>query len=244
MYICNKYATMLRLLIKSMIFGLFVAGICFSSCKHETLAPSDVGYKYFPTNIGHWAAYNVDLTVWDDFYPVDSPQHIQTFIFDIKEIIESDFYDNENRLTQRIECYKKINDTTNWFLKDVWVSNLMPSTAEKVEENIRYVKLVFPIMENMTWNGNAFNTLGSQDYKYDNVFEPYTVNGVTFDSTVTVIQDIDTNIAIYEKIQFEVYAKNVGLIYRKFRDVEKNPYYPDSTVSGTDFTYRIKTFGN
>jgi len=221
------------------IFLLSIAGIIYFSCKHESLDPIDVGYKYYPSNVGHWVMYEVDSTYYDGF-----THTVRKYHFKINEKIESTFLDNQNRPTQRIERYKKATDTTNWFLKDVWASNLTSTTAEKVEENVRYVKLVFPIIGGQTWNGNALNDLGSQDYEYDNVFEPYSINGFSFDSTVTVIQNKDTNL-IHVSDMVEIYAKNVGLIYKKYKDVNKeaDPLH-DSITSGVDYTYRIISFGN
>ncbi len=221
------------------IFLLCIAGFCLFSCKHETIAPNDVGYGYFPSNTGHWVLYEVDSTYYDGFTHTINKYH-----FKINEKNESTYLDNQNRPTQRIERYKKTTDTTDWFLKDVWAANLTPSTAEKVEENTRYVKLVFPIFDEQIWNGNALNILGAHDYKYNNVFKPYTVNGVTFDSTITVIQDIDSN-NVWVKNKVEVFAKNIGLIYKRFKDVNKFPNLQhDSITSGIDYTYRIITYGN
>jgi hypothetical protein len=216
-----------------------LAGILFYSCKHETIDPVDVGYGYYPSNIGHWVLYDVDSIYYDGF-----THTVNKYKFKINEKVESTFYDNQNRLTQRLERYKQSTDSTNWFLKDVWVSNLTSTSAEKVEENVRFIKLVFPVNSSQIWNGNALNSQGEMDYEYDNIFQPFTVNGVTYDSTVTVIQNIDSNL-IYVKYMVEVYAKNIGLIYRRFKDVEKQPDpQHDSITSGIDYTYRIISFGN
>jgi hypothetical protein len=238
---------MIKRLINILIFPLFITAFFFVSCKRETYTPVDIGYKYFPVNIGHWVTYEVDSTVWDGFYPVGNPQHIRKYHFQITELIQSTFLDNQNRPTQRIERYEK-NDTLPTFLKNVWVANLTSVTAEKVEGNVRYIKLVFPIDAGQAWNGNAFNTLIPMNYQYDNVFEPYTVNGVTFDSTVTVIQDIDSNL-INVKNMFEVYAKNVGMIFKQFDTLLYQPQqptnpYPDSIVAGVKCTYKIISYGN
>jgi len=223
------------------IFVFCIIGVLFFTCKKDkVIAPADLGYSYYPSNIGHWVLYDVDSTYYDNFYHTEKHYHFQ-----IKELIESTFSDNQNRPTQRIERYEK-NDTISFYLKNVWASNLTSSTAEKVEGNIRYVKLVFPIVEGQTWNGNAYNSLGFQNYEYNNTFTPYTVNGVTYDSTVTVIQNVDSNL-IYVNNMFEVYAKNIGMIYKRYDTIQKfmpPNIYPDSIIAGVKCTYKIISFGN
>ena len=221
------------------LFLSCISIIVLYSCKHETESPVDVGYGYYPSVIGHWIIYDVDSTNYDEFLDT-----VKNYKFQLKEIIESTYSDNQNRPTQRLERYTRLNDTINWYLSDVWASNLTASTAEKVEENIRFIKLIFPIKSGRTWNGNALNNIGSQDYEYDNVFEPYTVNGVTFDSTVTVIQNIEGPNYVFEKYMIEVFAKNVGLIYKKYKDVTFDPAHAGVIKSGVDYTYKIKSFGN
>jgi hypothetical protein len=226
-------------------FSLIISLSCFAllfSCKHETLDPVDVGYGYFPVNVGHWVMYDVDSTVWNDFIDVDSPLHVQNFKYKIKEVVESEFYDNEGRLTQRLERYQQLCDTCNWFIKDVWAVNLTPSTAEKVEENQRFVKLAFPVESSSSWNGNAFNILGEQDYEYNDLFEPYSVNNTSFDSTVTVIEKVDSN-AIEAYNQYEVYAKNVGMVFRRYRAVHIDNLTHEIT-GGKDFTFKFISYGN
>ena len=83
------------------------------------------------------------------------------------------------------------------------------------------------------------------DYQYNNAFQPYTINGLSFDSTVNVIQDNDSNL-VYVINESEMYAKNVGMIYKRFRSVGKFPSisYPDSVIGGVDYTYKIISYGN
>lgn len=232
---------MLRLNKVSYIISLLIILlIAYYSCKRDTIKPLDVGYGYFPTNVGHWVLYQVDSTHYDSF----SHGKATHFHYQIKELIQSTFLDLSNRTTQRIERYETM-DTIPTFLKDVWVSNLTNIDAEKVEENIRYIKLVFPVTGNQTWNGNAYNTLGEQDYQYSNVNVPYTINGLSFDSTVNVIQGNDSNLVAVQN-ESEMYAKHVGLIYKRFRNVEKLPDTSrvDSVLGGVDYTYKIISFGN
>lgn len=230
---------MFAMYIRVSLFLLIICSVSLIvSCKQEDENPIDVGYNYFPDNPGHMVLYNVDSTYWDDFTHTKRFSHCL-----IKELVESTYLDNQNRPTQRIERYRQ-HDTLPFYLKDVWASTLTASTAEKVEENLTYIKLIIPVVHGQSWNGNALNILGEQDYEFDNVNEPYTVDGVTYDSTVTVIQNIDSNL-IFVKKQFEVYAKNVGLIYRRYRDIQKypNPLH-DSIVSGVDYSYKIISFSN
>jgi hypothetical protein len=223
--------------IVTFIFMLFIA---LGSCKREIVTPIDVGYGYFPTNVGHWVLYNVDSTYYDSFYNGKATR----YHYQIKELIQSTFLDLSNRPTQRIERYETL-DTIPTFLKNVWVSNLTSTDAEKVEENERYIKLIFPVTSTQSWNGNAYNTLGEMDYQYGNVNVPYALNGLSFDSTLNVIQDNDSNLVSVQN-ESEMYAKHVGLIYKRFRNVGKFPsmQYPDSVIGGVDYSYTIVAFGN
>ncbi len=108
--------------------------------------------------------------------------------------------------------------------------------------------MIFPVASGQAWNGNAYNSLGEQDYQYGNVNVPYSVNGLNFDSTATVLQDDivpDSNL-VQVRIEEEMFAKHVGLIYKRYRNVGKlpDPAYPDSVLGGVDYTYKIISFGN
>ena len=194
----------------------------FSCKKDEVIKPLDIGYNYFPVDTGFWVEYKVDSIVWNDFYPDDDPRHIDTFSFKIKEYNESNFIDNEGRLALRIERYKKSSDTTNWFLKDVWFANKSSDAAEKVEENERFIKLVFPVKEGAIWHGNAFNTWDVWDYEYQNVDTYTQINGISFDSSLTVLQADEFNL-IARVYSVEKYVRNIGLVYKEYINVETNP---------------------
>ena len=167
------------------IFAFFVSVFCLLvvSCKHEVEAPSDVGYSFFPAKTGSWIIYDVDSTEYDGF-----THTVKKYSFQLKEKVESVFQDNQNRETMRIERYIKENDSIGWVLRNVWISNLTNTTAERVEENLRFVKLTFPVAAGKTWDGNVYNTLGEQEYSMKNIDKPFSISGKTYDSTLTVVQ--------------------------------------------------------
>ncbi len=126
---------------------IFAAAI--SSCKKDAASKPDLGYNYFPGQVGRYIVYNVDSTFYDDF--ADSSRNYK---FQLKEKIQSVFTDNQNRPAIRLERYVKYYNpaiaysSMPWQLRNVWVENITATTAEKVEENIRFVKLAFPVKEN------------------------------------------------------------------------------------------------
>ncbi len=195
---------------------------CFSvflfACKQENVsAPIPMGYEYFPVNIGHTIIYDFDSVFKDTKVDVNETTHFQ-----IKEYIESVFSDNTNRPTQRIERYRRNNDTTVWTIMNVCTSTLTNTVAERVEDNQRYIKLVFPVSLNKTWFGNSFTTQPKWEYEYTKVNESATINGIKFDSTLTVTQIDELNL-IEKNYSIEKYAKHVGLIYKEYIHLETLP---------------------
>jgi len=201
---------------------VFKVNICFAiafiialgcfilSCKKDKeVLVADIGYEYFPSKVGSFVIYQVDSLYYNDFTST-----IDTFQFQIKEKIAENFIDLSKRPTQRIERFYRKNSTEGWVIKDVWFANITNNTAEKVEENIRFVKIVFPLKVEEEWDGNRFNNLGKQNYVLTKLNESFTLGSLNFDSIIQVFQAADSNL-IEKKIAYEIYAKNVGLVYKK-----------------------------
>ena len=202
----------------------------------------DVGYGYFPGEVGSWIIYDVDSTWWDDF---TIPSTVRNYKYQIKEVIESTFLDAEGRETFRWERYKRDTVTDPWVIKDVWMANKTATTVEMVEENERFIKLIFPVKLLKIWDGNSTNTIEEWDYQYTEVDVPRTIGGLSFDSTLVVSQQ-DYNPWIYYDFFEEYYAKNVGLIYKKGIHWEKD----DASFSwdvdykgGFEYTFTINSYG-
>lgn len=207
-----------------------------SQCTKDSSGKIEIGYDYFPYKVGTWHLYEVDSIYWDDFTGL-----MHEFKFYILEVVESEFYDAENKKAYRLERYYKYSDTSSWQLKDVWFFNIYPSMVQKVEENIRYIKLVFPIREGIRWDGNAMNNLKSEFYSYSHVNKPYIINSLVFDSTVKVLHSNQSNL-IEDNIRYEIYAKNIGMIYKFHRTVQKD-YITGSVKKGKQVILRIKLHG-
>jgi len=232
----------MKCILKYVMLVIGITGITFISCKkdQQQQASSYMGYDYFPNNKGHYVIYQCDSIVADPLSNHTPP--FDTFKYQIKEVIDSIFPNNQGQPTQRIVRYKRTNDSTPWtsiFISEkVWTGNLLSNNAQRQEDNCRYIKLVFPMTLNETWNGNAMNTLGTWNYEYTTLNTPATINGTAFDSTLTVLQ---LNNPTLQGNQFyeEQYATGVGLVFKEVIDWSTNylsltaPPPRDSATSGT-----------
>jgi len=202
--------------------------ICFFSCKKKDANSVDLLKEYYPLEIGFWQEYQVDSISFNDF---TTPITIDTNSYFIKEIVESAFLDLNNEENLRIEKFTR-NDSTSWSIDQIFSAKVSDVNLQKVENDLRFIKLVFPPKENKTWNGNIYidaideATLEyynpkkySWEYVYLDVHEAKTVGNFSFDSTVTIIQIDDENL-FEKKYSKEIYAKNIGLVYKELMILE------------------------
>lgn len=203
------------------------------SCdKENDQAPSYYsGKNYFPDKEGLERVYLVDSIAWDDF-----SISVDTFQYFMKEVIAGHYNDNAGRITQRIERYWYDSLQGNWIIWKVWAANLTATSAEVVEDNYRFQKLVFSPRLNLKWNGNVHNTLDPQEYKITSVHQPDSNPWLQFDSTLTVLQEDDFS-AIYDRFAQEKYASGTGMYYRHQTNVETTPN--GQIVSGFKYTARL-----
>ncbi|MGQ9847931.1 MAG: hypothetical protein ACUVQP_10605 [Bacteroidales bacterium] len=158
--------------------------------------------SYYPMNVNDETVYFVE------YIKIDNPISLyDTQRYYLKERIESMYNDETGNPIYRIERYKRSDTLSSWKLTDVWFSQYYHNQAHKVEENIRYVKLIFPIAKGLKWNGNAMNTLEPQTYEIDTLDKPWK----NFDSTLVVVQQ-NKETMIDKYFDYERYAKHKGLV--------------------------------
>ncbi len=220
---------------KLVLILLFIFSAIFTKCEKETAPPVNLFHEYFPVDIGHYVIYEVDSIVYDDF-----TGEIDTFYYHVKELVESEFVDGDGYTSLRLERYIRPDNNTEWEIKNIWKARLNTEKALKTEENLTYIKLTFPPRDGKTWDGNAFNVLNEQTYKYEKIHEPYTVNNISLDSTVTVLQK-DFETLVSKDFKIEVYALNIGLVYKEFVELVLEP--DGSIVRGVDYSYSLKSYG-
>jgi len=218
------------------IFLLLIT-IYFISCRsdNDAVVNPNLNHNYTGLAVGNFVIYNVDSIAYNDF-----TSSVDTFQFQIKEKIESQLLDLEGDNSYRIERYRKEKDSLNWVLIDVWSSKLVATNYQKVEENVRFIKLVFPIRANKTWNGNIKNNLGEQQYHFSAVHQPAIIGGFHLDSVSTVSQVEDLNL-ISENFFEEKFATNIGMVYKRElsrkRDSLSDPWL------GKDVTMILAAYG-
>lgn len=226
----------MKSLLPLMTIALLVAS---TGCKQDENPPRmDPGHGYFPTAPGLWIDYDVD-TVWrnDVTGVTDSARYV------LREEITNDFTDGEGRKAQRLMRYRKDEETGTWMPKDVWWQVRTSANAERSEENQRRVKLIFPPRTGQYWNTNAINTGRPYELTYLEVDVPWSVNGMSFDSTVLVKTTYQNN-AIVANTYYERYAKGVGLVYRQVDST--NTQFTDGTpkVRGNWYKQVIIGYGH
>ncbi|MFI5135815.1 MAG: hypothetical protein ACHQD9_08185 [Chitinophagales bacterium] len=226
---------------KAVLLLGFISSILFiASCKKDSTEPLAIDESYFPLITGKYIIFDVDSVGYNSF-----DNTTKTSIYQIMEEVDSPYIDNAGNQAFKIIRSRRANADSAWIATDVWSANLTDHTAEKVEENLRFVKLDFPIELNREWYGNAYiqtdsplQYLSGWQYKYTAVHQPLLINGNSFDSTVTVSQHDDENV-IEQTIYTEKYAKHVGLIYKLEEQLSTQP---GQSPDGFIITMQVNSF--
>src|SRR4051812_11269972 len=122
---------------------LIILSLAIAACKNDTDdEPVDVGYSYFPTQVGATWIYNVDSITYDD-----NTGHttIDTITYQYKEQITGSFVDGAGNTAQLVSRFYRDHDTLLWTRVTNSTVYQTALNAQRVNENIRYVKLVFPL---------------------------------------------------------------------------------------------------
>lgn len=210
---------------------IICAALVFTACekKTETLITVPVS-EYYPLSVGNHIDYDLDSALYINFGKKDTVVHYQA-----RDIVDAQITDNLGRPSFRIVRYLRKSDGAPWHPSLTYMVTPVDNKIEVMQNNLRYIKLVAPVMQDFSWKGNRYidtystdldlNYLDDWDYIYDSVGMPLTINNLSFENTVKVFerdeflgQDPSIPGTQYAERNFayEKYAKGVGLIYREF----------------------------
>lgn len=215
---------------------LLIPALFLISCEKEIIPADEVelGKNYFPLSVGHYVEYHVDSIVYNDF-----TQTTDTFSMEFRDEISSSFTDNENRASWVVDRYVRQDSTYAWTENMTYFVSSTSFRLESIENNLRFIRLVFPVKLNTKWYGNAYipasfnNELKwflGWEYKYVDVSEPFNTGYLNVENSVAVEQVDNTEGAPDNANEFsartfakEVYGQEIGLIYRELTRWEYQP---------------------
>ena len=208
------------------------------SCSRSNPTPIPEVTNYFPLRKGLYQVYQVDSVAIDQNAETD-------YTFELKTEVTDSFPSASGGYTYAISRSKRLTPSSPWVAVGTWSARVTAFQAVVDEGNTPFVKIEGPLVNGKTWNGNAFNDLGGTqkcpngtDYTCDN----YAIDGLgkayqasqtqSFDDTMTVIEEDNQDLIVFLDNRSEVYARNVGLIYREFVNLS---YCTDQNCLGTQF---------
>lgn len=216
---------------------IFKSGVCLSmiaslsllSCNKVEKYPSENLSEYMNLQVGKYIRYNLDSLKFV-FYG----QRDTTVSYQAKDVVEAAITDNMGRPGWRIVRYLRDSASkkeSDWRPSMTYMITPTREVVEVIENNQRFQKLKLPITNGFSWKGNSYidtyndfemRFLDGWEYTYENVGGTFTDSGRTaIPNTVTVNQiDVEGNVGnptapIIQKVfSKEVYAKNIGLVYK------------------------------
>lgn len=219
---------------KQILLLLSLTILLIYSCNKETTLPAlEINYNYYPLKEKSVLIYDVDSTAFSDFNNSEV-----LFQFQLKDTTTNKYLDAQGDTTYRIERYKKTNNT--WVFQKIINRKLLKNRAEEIMDNRRYVRLIFPQRLDVSWNGNLYNDLDEWRYHFLEINQPAVINNISLDSTIVIEQYNEVNL-IREDVYNEVYAKNIGLVIKHIKAVDKD-INSGRIKKGYEFNMRINSY--
>jgi hypothetical protein len=210
---------------------MFATSIAFFACKKSNNSAngnSDATRQYFPIQKGKHVVYNVDSTVYADSNCTIHTRHCQ-----IMYTIADTFRDANDSLSYLMNVSYRPDQDSLWQKQGVLYVTPTARDIEVSNSNVKFVKLVFPVIDGEKWKGNSFIGIndsanfyyGDWNYTYMNYGQSYNNGVINFGNTLTVLEDDEakysTEFATDGAINYRTYAKEVygygvGMVYSEW----------------------------
>ncbi len=221
----------MRLIMFRLFAVCFLALLLLAACGERSITPpresqAEEQHAYFPLKIGKFVVYQVDSVVYD-FATGGGVVRDSSRTF-VRELVADTLRDLTGQLLYTVERYERSSSDQAWELRSISTAARSADQAIRTENNLRFLKLVFPMDRRSEWNGNIWIDVNQEieiagermrpftnwQYEVDTIDRPALVGQFAFDSTLIVTEADDNNV-IERRYSRTRYAKHVGLVWRE-----------------------------
>lgn len=209
-------------------FYSFLIILLALGCNKQTTAPPtglDADYAYFPLSVGQSWEYQLDSIIFD---PGLNGTTIDSSTIYVRETVIDSTAAADGSFNYLIEHAQRQTTSQAWEVKSIFTAQKTNTQALRTEDNLKILKLTFPIRVNSNWNPTLFfdpglrvDVAGETIEQFKNwegrvvaTTESVEVLGKTYDQVVHTLLADDENLIELRMVQ-EMYAPSIGLIYRE-----------------------------
>ncbi|HLI92947.1 MAG TPA: hypothetical protein VKU83_05040, partial [Puia sp.] len=178
----------MKIRLRSLLFISLVLGLGCCSCKKRVDYPANPLTNYFlDLQVGKYVTYRMDSL---NFYYYGQNDTVTSYL--AKDSVEKKTVDNTGATAWLVTRY--LSDTTgsSWVPSITYVVSPSAQAIDVTENNLRFVKLAFPMDLGFSWTGNTYLpynpyqdffvysdynnlTMANWNYYYSQVNQPFTV---------------------------------------------------------------------
>jgi len=225
---------MSKILNIKVLVGLVALFCILSGCEDNVINPSDMpnGEHYYPVSIGNYWVYRVDSTL------VLGTGNYKESTSYIREELESSFVNPNGDTSYIIQRSASRTQAGPYNFTDRWTLEKTNTELVRFEENLQFLKMIFPINVGDMWDGNRFDQktkvfVGQEevevylewDYATLSDNDAHTINNIEYED-VLEIQQANYETDTETRVSTEYYAPNVGMIYRKMEIFDTQCFTP------------------
>jgi hypothetical protein len=204
----------------------FLASLCLASACNDrmTLPSPDMGYQYFPLEVGQSWDYRVDSIVFDDR---PNGNALDTFSSFLRYQVRDTFIDLLGEKAYEIVLSHRQSSDDPWQAHAIWTAKRTTDDVQLNEGNLRFVKMRFPLRPGVLWQPTTYIDASTEVPVGTELIEAYTnwqgavlsigsaevIGDFDFDAVMTCMQADDDN-QLERRFVREKYARGVGLVER------------------------------
>ncbi|GAB3988908.1 hypothetical protein GCM10028807_12590 [Spirosoma daeguense] len=212
-----------------------------SNCQSPTTDPALNDNQYVPLQTGHYVTYDVE----EQRYALNAqPVHLS---YQRKDVIGEAYKDVTGQTAYRLLRFRRSDERQPWQADSIWSVRISNNEFVRTENGRDFIKLLLPVYNELSWDGNQRNILGVDTYTARNVKASFYVQDKKFDNTVTIVEQNDSTLISQDK-RIDVYARQVGLIYQERTQLQFCSSSPacigrNQIDYGTRQIHRVRTYG-
>lgn len=218
---------------------IFLIVVSFACSSELELDDSRIGRSYYPIQVGSYWEYEVHEV---NYYLVGPEESF----YQQREVIRDSIETGPGEYFYTVDIYRRESEEELWSLDSVWTTSVNSIRVVENQNNEGVIKLTFPVVLNQEWDANSYNIMQPDIFKYADNYMDTTLFDSVYVDVIRVIQSDFGEDGLGRDDRYELYAPNVGLIYKNsivWEYCQQDCSSIKQIVGGRDLEKVLKSYG-